>query len=503
LHGFTINWNQKELDISYFFLYFLLENYKNNLFILIFMLRTHTCGELSKKDAGKKVTLTGWVETHRIQGKMSFIILRDRYGITQLFVNKKITGELGEIRRESVIQVEGEVQKRPDNQVKKEMTTGEIEISADEIVILSKADPLPMEIDENVESTEDTRLKYRYLDLRKPSMQNNLVLRHKAIQFIRNFLNEKNFLEITTPILTKSTPEGARDYLVPARLHPGKFYALPQSPQQYKQLLMVAGVDKYFQIAPCFRDEAARAHRAPGEFYQLDMEMSFVNQEDILNLTEKLMIKMVKEVFPDKKITEIPFPRLKYDDVMKKYKTDSPDIRKNKDDKNELGFCWVIDFPLFTKQSEEDFFHGAGQEWGPSHHMFTAPKEEDIPLLDKNPGKAKSYQHDLVLNGFEVGGGSIRIHDPKIQEKIFDLIGFDDTQKKEFSHLLEAFRYGVPPHGGIAPGLDRLFMAILGEDSIREVIAFPKNKDAKDLVTDAPSTVSKEQLKELKIKLEK
>ena len=349
---------------------------------------------------------------------------------------------------------------RPANQVKKELATGEIEVAASEINVMTRAAPLPLELDEGVASKEDIRLQYRYLDLRRPKMIKNLTLRHKAIQFIRDYLNKQGFLEITTPILTKSTPEGARDYLVPSRVHKGKFYALPQSPQQYKQLLMVAGADKYFQIAPCFRDEDARADRCPGEFYQLDLEMSFVEQEDILNLTENLFIEMVKKVFPDKKITQIPFPRLSHAEAMEKYKTDSPDLRKNKQDKNELAFCWVVDFPLFTKQTEEDFFH-------------------------------------------EVGGGSIRIHNPDIQAKIFDLIGFTDKQKKEFAHLLEAFTYGVPPHGGIAPGLDRLLMVVMGEDSIREVIAFPKDKAARDPVMDAPSEVTQEQLDELGLKLDK
>lgn len=466
------------------------------------MMRTHTCGELRANHADKKVTLCGWVQTHRIQGKVSFIMLRDRYGVIQCFISPTLTKKLGEIRRESVVQINGEVKARPKNQVRKELPTGDIELAASNVQILSAADPLPLELDDSIESTEETRLKYRYLDLRRPKMVKNMVLRHRAIHFIREYLNKQGFLEITTPILTKSTPEGARDYLVPSRLHQGQFYALPQSPQQYKQLLMVAGMDKYFQIAPCFRDESARAHRAPGEFYQLDLEMSFVTQEDILNVTEELFIAMVKKIFPEKRFTKLPFPRITYDEAMKKYKTDSPDIRKDKNDKDELGFCWVVDFPLFTHQTEEDFFHGAGKEWGPSHHMFTAPKEEDVKLLDTDPGKARSYQHDLVLNGFEVGGGSIRIHDPNIQAKIFDLIGFDDQQKKEFAHMLEAFRYGVPPHGGIAPGLDRLLMVILGEESIREVIAFPKDKSAKDPVVNAPSHVSKDQLNELGIKIE-
>ncbi|MCC7574072.1 aspartate--tRNA ligase [Candidatus Woesearchaeota archaeon] len=467
------------------------------------MLRTHTCGELRKEHAGQKTTLSGWVQTHRIQGKLSFILLRDRYGTTQIFVNPKITQEIGEIRRESVIQVTGEVVLRPENQIKKELSTGEIELSAEKITILTHADPLPLELDENTESGDETRLKYRYLDLRMPKMAKNIIKRHEAVMFVREYLDKQGFLEINTPILTKSTPEGARDYLVPSRIHKGKFYALPQAPQQYKQLLMVAGFDKYFQIAPCFRDEAARANRCPGEFYQIDMEMSFVTQDDVLKIVEDMMIKLIETVFPDKKITQIPFPRLKYEDVMKEYGTDSPDIRKNKEDKNEMGFCWVIDFPLFTKQTEEDYFHGAGKNLAPSHHMFTAPKKEDEHLLDTEPQNVKSYQHDLVLNGFEVGGGSIRIHNSEMQAKIFDLIGFTEEQKKEFKHILEAFKYGVPPHGGIAPGLDRLLMVIMGKDTIRDVIAFPKDSSAKDPVVNAPSTVTKEQLNELHIETKK
>lgn len=462
------------------------------------MLRTHTCGELNKSHANKKTTLCGWVETHRIQGRISFILLRDRYGITQIFVNPKITKELGELRRESVLQIKGDVQKRPDNQVRKEMKTGEVEVSATEVKILTEAAPLPLELDGDAH--EDIRLKYRYLDLRRPEMVNNITKRHRAVQFIRDYLSQKDFLEISTPILTKSTPEGARDYLVPSRIHPGKFYALPQAPQQYKQLLMVAGMDKYFQIAPCFRDEDARADRAPGEFYQLDLEMSFPNQDDILKIIEETIIALVKEVFPKKKFTKVPFPRLGYSEVMKKYKTDSPDIRKNKKDPDELGFCWVVDFPLLMKQTEDDYFHHAGKEWAPSHNMFTAPKEEDIKLLDKNPGKVKSYQHDFVLNGHEVGGGAIRIHDSKLQQKVFDLIGMDKKKQKEFAHMLEAFTYGAPPHGGIALGIDRLLMVLMDKSSLRELMAFPKNKDAIDPVMDAPSDVSKEQLKEVHIK---
>jgi aspartyl-tRNA synthetase len=369
-----------------------------DLISLCIMYRTHTCGELNKSHADKEVTLAGWVDSLRIQGKIGFLLLRDRYGVTQFFLNPKLAKEFGHLRKESVVQVKGKVQVRPENQVKKDMVTGEVEVSAEEIKVLSEATELPLDL--NIESGEDTRLKYRYLDLRTSKMQKNIMLRHKIIDFMRTYLDKQGFVEITTPILTKSTPEGARDYLVPSRVHPGKFYALPQSPQQYKQMLMVAGFDRYFQIAPCFRDEAARAHRCPGEFYQLDLEMSFVNQEDILNLIEDLLLKLVKAILPDKKLTFSKFPRISYDEAMKKYKSDCPDLRKNKDDPNELAFCWVIDFPLFTKQTAEDFFHGAGKNWAPSHHMFTAPKEDDLKYLnEKDAGKAKSYQHDLVLNG--------------------------------------------------------------------------------------------------------
>ena len=461
------------------------------------MLRTHTCGELTKKHVGKKVTLCGWVDSIRSQGRIGFVDLRDRYGITQCFISKDLTGKLKGIRKESVLQVEGKVEARPKNQIKKDIKTGSIEIKAENIHPLSLSDPLPLDTN----ATEDTRLKYRYLDLRKEELQEAIKKRYEVILFIRKFLDLKGFLEITTPILTKSTPEGARDYLVPSRVHKGKFYALPQSPQQYKQLLMIAGFDKYFQIAPCFRDEDARAHRCPGEFYQLDMEMSFVTREDILKITEELFIKMIKNLFPDKKISKKPFPRLTYDEAISKYGTDSPDLRKNKKDKDELAFCWIIDFPLFTKQTKDDFYYGAGEKWAPSHHMFTAPKEEDLHLLEKSPDKVRSYQYDLVLNGYEVGGGSIRIHDSKVQEKIFDLIGFTKEHKEEFKHLLTAFKYGVPPHGGIAPGIDRLLMVIMGKPSVRDVVAFPKNKDAKDMMLDAPSKVSEEQLKELGLKL--
>ncbi len=452
------------------------------------------------KHIGKKVKICGWVHSRRDHGKLVFIDLRDRSGLLQVvFTDKKAR----ELRPEWVISVEGTIKKRPKGMINKELLTGTVELKSEKLKILNEAKTLPFPIDKDtIKVKEETRLKYRYLDLRSERMRKNMRLRNQAILFIRNYLEKEGFWEIQTPILSKSTPEGARDYLVPSRLHAGKFFALPQSPQQYKQLLMVAGIEKYFQIAPCFRDEDARADRSPGEFYQLDLEMSFVEQDDILKLTEKLFTAMVKKILPGKKITKEPWPKLTYDEVIKKYKTDSPDLRKNKKDPNELAFAWIINFPLFVQQTKEDFFHGAGEKYAPSHHMFTAPKKEDIPLLDKNPLKVKSYQHDLVLNGYEVGGGSIRIHDPKLQEKIFDLIGFSKKQKQQFSHLLKAFEYGVPPHGGIAPGLDRLFMILTGEPSLKELIAFPLMGDARDPLMDTPSEVSKKQLKDVHIKID-
>ncbi len=331
-------------------------------------------------------------------------------------------------------------------------------------------------------------------------MARNIRLRSQVVGFIRNYLMERDFVEIETPILTKTTPEGARDFLVPSRLQQGKFYALPQSPQQYKQMLMVAGMERYFQIARCFRDEDPRRDRAYGEFTQLDMEMSFVTQNDILELIEKMFTSLVLNLFPEKHISVTPWPRLSHKEVMEKYGTDKPDLRKDKNDPNELAFNWTIDFPLFNEQKEDDFFFGSGKaKFAPSHHMFTAPHPDDIPLLDTDPMKVRGLQHDLVLNGFEVGGGSIRIHQSEVQTKVFDLIGFSETQKQEFAHMLTAFSYGVPPHGGIAPGIDRLIMTLLGETSVREVMAFPTSASGTTSVMDAPSTATPEQLVELGI----
>jgi aspartyl-tRNA synthetase len=404
-----------------------------------------------------------------------------------------------------VIEVIGKVASRPEKMINKELKTGTVELQIDEINVLSKSKELPFPVDtQGYELDEELRNKYRYLDLRRPRMNKNLKIRSQVSLFIRNYLTKLNFVEVETPILTKTTPEGARDFLIPSRLQQGKFYALPQSPQQYKQLLMVAGIERYFQLARVFRDEDPRKDRAYGEFTQIDIEMSFVTQEDILQLAEEMFTQLIKEIFPEKRIQTSPWPRIPHKEAVAKYGSDKPDLRKNKKDPDELAFCWVIDFPLFAEQSKEDFFYGSGKaKWAPSHHMFTAPHPEDVKLLDTDPGKVRGQQYDMVLNGFEAAGGSIRIHDAEIQSKIFDLIGFSQAQKKDFQHMLTAFTYGVPPHGGIASGLDRFLMAMLGEPSLREVMAFPTSSSGQTSVMDAPSPATKEQLKELGIKIER
>ena len=446
---------------------------------------------------GQEVTLYGWVDTKRDHKKIVFIDLRDRSGKIQIVGGEKFK----ELSPEDVIKITGLIKQRPEKLVNKNIPTGTIEMEGKDFEVISKAVTLPLPIEgAGYEIDEDIRQKYRYLDLRRDRMTQNMIYRSKTTMFIRNFLVNRGFIEIETPILTKTTPEGARDFLVPSRLQHGKFYALPQSPQQYKQLLMVAGMERYFQIARCFRDEDPRADRAYGEFTQLDLEMSFVKQNDILELTEKLFTDLVKEIFPNKRIKQSPWPRISHAEAKQKYNSDKPDLRENKKDPNELAFAWIVDFPLFNEQTEEDFYHGSGKsKFAPSHHMFTAPHPDDVPLLDKDPLKVRGLQHDMVLNGFEVGGGSIRIHDPKIQQKVFELIGFTEEQKQQFHHMLEAFTYGVPPHGGIAPGIDRFLMAVLGEPSVREVMAFPTIASGKTAVMDAPSTPAPEQLKELGI----
>lgn len=460
---------------------------------------SRTLAKETLKKVGEKVKLDGWVKTIRDHGKITFIDLRDRSGVIQC-----VGDNLPRLSIESVVEIKGKVAKRPAELVNPNLETGQVEVKIENLKIVARAKELPLPIDEDgLDIEESVRLKYRYLDLRRPRMRKNLRLRHKTVQFIRNWLSEKDFIEIETPILTKTTPEGARDFIVPSRLKAGKFYALPQSPQQYKQLLMVAGLERYFQIARCFRDEDPRADRAYGEFSQLDLEMSFVNQNEILDLTEKLFRELVKEIFPDKKTTKSPWPRISHKEALKKYGSDKPDLRKDKKNKDELAFAWIIDFPLFVEQTEEDFFHGAGAKYAPSHHMFTAPHPDDISLLDSSPMKVRGLQHDMVLNGHEVGGGSIRIHQPEIQEKVFELIGFTTKQKEQFKHMLTAFTYGVPPHGGIAPGIDRFLYTALSEPSLREVIAFPMSSGGTTAVMNAPNKATQEQLKELGLKVVK
>lgn len=444
----------------------------------------------------KKVKLAGFVQTIRKMGAIIFIDLRDKEGLIQVVFDKGFK-EAKDLKPEYVIELEGKVVKRSDKNINPEIPTGEVEVQATSMKILSKAETPPFEIEnEDRQANEELRLKYRYLDLRHERMRKNIVLRHKVIKFIRDWLVSSGFIEIETPYLTKGTPEGAREYIVPSRNFPGEFYVLPQSPQQFKQLLMVAGFEKYFQIARCFRDEDARGDRQ-AEFTQLDLEMSFVEQEDILKLTEELFTDLVKKVCPDKKIAKLPFPRLGFEEAMKKYKTDKPDLRENKKDNKELAFCWITDPPLFEKSEKENKFVS-------THHPFTAPKEGEEDKLEKDPLKVKGQSYDLVLNGFEIGGGSIRIHDLKIQRTIFEILGLSEKEiKNKFGHIFEAFKYGVPPHGGIAPGIDRIVMILANEPNIREVIAFPKTAEARDLMMGAPSVLPDSQIDEANIKINK
>ncbi|MBM4402268.1 MAG: aspartate--tRNA ligase [Candidatus Cloacimonetes bacterium] len=445
---------------------------------------------------GQEVKLCGWVNSRRDHGKIIFIDLRDRSGIVQVVISERGSDkkEPRSIRPEDVVEITGTVVKRTPQTINPDLATGVVEIQASKVSVVNKSETVPFDIyGDGKEINEERRLKYRYLDLRRPRLVKNLELRHRLIKFIRDYLEAKGFIEIETPILTKATPEGARDFIVPSRLQPGKFYALPQSPQQYKQLLMVAGFEKYYQIARCFRDEDPRADRAYGEFTQLDLEMSFTTQAEILKLTEDLFTNLVKKVFPEKRISKTPFPILSYKECLEKYQTDRPDLRKKKKDPNELAFCFVVDWPLFERTKTKEI--------APSHHPFTAPKDEDIPFLDTDPMRVRSWQHDFVLNGFEIGGGSIRITNPDIQTRIFQILGHTNEEiEQKFGHLLKAFSFGVPPHGGIAPGIDRFLYVCLGEQSLREVIAFPTTSGGKTAVMDAPSGAEKEQLKELGIK---
>jgi aspartyl-tRNA synthetase len=451
------------------------------------------------RSIGKDVFIAGWINTVRSHGKLLFIDLRDRSGIVQVVFGDTADPETmknaKELRPEWVVGIGGEVRERPKGTKNPDLPTGDIEIAAKSLTVFSKAKTLPFAVDgAGYDISEEKRLRYRYLDLRRSRLQKNLTMRDRVIREMRDFLGREGFIEIETPILTKSTPEGARDFLVPSRIQPGKFYALPQSPQQYKQLLQVAGFERYFQIARCFRDEDARADRQ-AEFTQLDIEMSFVEQEDILDLIERLYTNLVKKLFPEKTITIAPFPRLTYREVMEQYGTDKPDLRDNKNDPDELAFAFIIDFPMFEWRKEE-------KRWDAVHHPFTRPQTEDIAEIKKNPATILAFQYDFVLNGYEIGGGSLRSYKPEVLEAVFEVMGHRKSEIQEkFGHLLEAFSYGVPPHGGIAPGIDRFLAVVFNEPSIREVIAFPKTGDNRELMMGAPSEVSEEQLKELHLKI--
>ena len=586
--------------------------------------RTHKCNELRKEDVDKKISLSGWINKKRDHGNLLFIDLRDNYGITQCIIDKdnKYFSDLEKMQLETVIKVEGKVVNRSKETINSEIDTGEIEVVIEQHEVLGTCKELPMPIFSDQEYAEEIRLKYRFLDLRRKKIHENIILRSKVISYIRNEMTKLGFLEFQTPILTSSSPEGARDFLVPSRLNPGKFYALPQAPQQFKQLIMVSGFDRYFQIAPCFRDEDARADRSPGEFYQLDLEMSFVEQEDVFNVVEKLMVNTFKN-FSTKKLMFDKFPKISYKEAMLKYGTDKPDLRnplivnditeiftredvsfeifkklvksgskvrcivtkntkdkprsffdnidkwakeegasglayftfeKDKDisakgpigkffsqdalaeimkktnceigdsifmacgkqyelekitalardkiakdldliDENVFAFCWIVDYPMFEKDESTNKIEF-------SHNPFSMPQGDLSEKDFENPLDILAYQYDIVCNGIELSSGAIRNHKPELMYKLFSIAGYDKNQVDEkFSGMINALSYGAPPHGGIAPGIDRIVMLLANEKNIREVTMFPMNQNAQDLMMNAPSEVNPDQLKELNLAL--
>ena len=454
---------------------------------------------------GEEVKVSGWVDVRRDQGKLIFLDIRDVSGKVQSVVlpNASAMEVAKSLRPEWVVEILGKVNERPEKNRNVGEENGNIELEVISVTVLNEAETPAFDVgSDGKEIGDEHRLEYRYLDLRRPRMYENLKMRHRVAKFIRDFLDKEKFLEIETPFLTKSTPEGARDYIVPARLYPGKFYALPQSPQQYKQLLMVGGVERYFQIVRCMRDEDTRGDRQP-EFTQLDLEMSFVTQEDVMALNEKLLLEIVRQLYPDKKIQTVPFPRISYKEAVSKYRSDRPDMRDDKNNPDLLAFCWITDFPFFESTKTSDH-NEAGGEWTFTHNPFSAAKPEHLELLlqKKNIEKIIAQQYDIVLNGFEIGGGSIRNHNPEALNAVFEIIGYgEDAIEENFGHMLKALASGAPPHGGIAWGFDRLMMLLQNEPNIREVIAFPKTGEGKDLMMNSPSEISLKQLKELGIKL--
>lgn len=461
------------------------------------MQRTYI-GELSKK-VGEEVKISGWVDVRRDHGKLIFIDLRDMSGKVQMVAlpnNVDAHTKANTVRSEWVVEVTGKVNARPERMVNKDEVNGTVEIEMLSLTVLNEAITPAIDVrSDGHEIGEDARLKYRYLDLRRPRMQKNIRNRGKVMTLVRTLLEKEGFCEIETPNLTNATAEGSRDFIVPSRLEPGSFYALPQSPQQYKQLLMAAGFEKYFQFARCFRDEDSRGDRQP-EFTQMDLEMSFATEADVMAVNEKVIIEVVQKLYPHKRIQEIPFPKISYKDAMEKYGTDKPDLRADKEDKDLLAFAWIVDFPMFEKTEEG--------KWTFTHNPFSTTKPESFDDLmnKKNIESIMAAQYDLALNGNEAGGGSIRNHRPEALRKVLEIMGFDEDKiQKEYGHMLSAFETGVPPHGGIAWGLDRFIMILENEPNIREVIAFAKTGEGKDLMIGAPGKVSAEQLRDLRIEI--